>query len=137
MVQKQLISSWVLIGYGNSFSTTFCVRFPKKKMFLMLYPISWPNFSFWLPLLLETELPRSKGNICIAIAFFPGCDVINFGINLMFLTLYDFSTWPKSQNKNLNIFRTKRDFKVKQKPFFIILKAFQLSRFVSDLRVHL
>ena len=33
-----------------------------RKMFLKLYSISWPNFTVWLPLLLEI-----LGNMCITI----------------------------------------------------------------------
>ena len=50
------------------------------KMFLMLYSINWPNFIVWLPLLLEI-----LSNMCIAIICYPGCDVIDFEINLIFL----------------------------------------------------
>ena len=50
------------------------------KMFLMLYSISKPNFIAWFPLLLEI-----LGNMCIAIVCEPGCDVMNFDINLIFL----------------------------------------------------
>ena len=39
-----------------------------------------------------------------------------------------FSTWPKSQDKNLNILRTKRAFKVKQKAFFIIFKELSAAK---------
>ena len=51
-----------------------------EKMFLMLYSINWPNFIVWLPSLLEI-----LGNMCIAIVCFPGCDIINFEINVIFL----------------------------------------------------
>ena len=34
-----------------------------------------------------------------------------------------FYTWPKSQDKNLNILRTERAFEVKQKAFFVIFKG--------------
>ena len=50
------------------------------KMFLMLYSLNRPNLIAWLPLLLEI-----LGNMCIAIVSYPGCDVIDFEINLMFL----------------------------------------------------
>ena len=36
----------------NNFFTTFSIWFLKKNIFL-LYSINWPNFIFWLPLLLE------------------------------------------------------------------------------------
>ena len=51
------------------------------KMFLMLYSINGPNFIAWLPLLLEILV-----NISIAIVCYPGCDVMDFEINLIFLT---------------------------------------------------
>ena len=44
--------------------------------------------------------------------------------NLIFLiNQSDFSTWPKSHDKNLNILRTKRAFKINQNAFFIIFKG--------------
>ena len=45
-----------------------------------------------------------------------------------------FYTWPKSHDKNLNILRTKRAFKMKSKAF---LKDFQLLKIVSEFRVRL
>ena len=51
-----------------------------RKMFLMLYSINWPHFIVWLPLRLEI-----LGNMCIKIICEPGCDVIKFEINLIFL----------------------------------------------------
>ena len=50
------------------------------KMFLVLYFINWANFIVWFPVLLEI-----LGNKCIEIVSFPGCDVISFNINLIFL----------------------------------------------------
>ena len=44
-------------------------------------------------------------------------------------------TWPKSQDKCLNILRTKRVFKVNKKHFSSVLKYFELLKIVSDLRV--
>ena len=49
-------------------------------MFLMLYSINQPNFMAWLPLLLEI-----LGNMCIAIVCYPGCEVMDFEINLIIL----------------------------------------------------
>ena len=55
-----LVIYWFFrIGSGNSFSTKFVYNF-SRKMFLMLYSISWPSF-IWLSLLLEI-----LGNMCIA-----------------------------------------------------------------------
>ena len=49
-----------------------------RKMFSCY--INWPNIILWLPLLREIF-----GNMCIAIVCFPGCDVINLEIKLIFL----------------------------------------------------
>ena len=85
------------------------------KVFFMLYYISWPNFIVWLPL-----LPEMLGKMSIPVVCFPGSDVINFEINL--------STWPESQDKIINILRTKRAFKVKWKSFFIIFKRLSVGQ---------
>ena len=78
-----------------------------RKIILMLNSIHWPNLIPWLPLLLEIVV-----NMCVAIVSFPGCDVIDFDEYLSFLSSR-FSTWLKSKDKNLNILRTIRAFKVK------------------------
>ena len=67
------------MGLGIDFPTHFVFDF-STKMFLMLYSINKPNFIAWFPLLLEI-----LGNMCIAIVCEPGCDVMNFDINLIFL----------------------------------------------------
>ena len=64
------------------------------KMFLMLYSINTPNFIVWLPLLLEI-----LGNVCIAIVCQPGCNVINFEIDLIFLIEPFFYMTEKSRQK--------------------------------------
>ena len=51
-----------------------------KKIFFMLYFTNWSNFIASLSLLLDILI-----NMCIAIACFPGCDVRNFEIKLIFL----------------------------------------------------
>ena len=51
-----------------------------RKMFLVVYSINLPNFIVSLPLRLEI-----LANMCIAVVCFPGCDVINFEIKLIFL----------------------------------------------------
>ena len=59
----------------------------------------------------------------IAIVYFPGCDVMNFEINLTsFSDRLVFSTWPKIKDKNLNILRPKTTFKMK-KQFSSFLKG--------------
>ena len=47
------------------------------------------------------------GQYVFGIVYFPGCDVIKFEINLIFLVKLFFSTRPKSHDKNLNILRTR------------------------------
>ena len=63
------------IDLGPHFVYDFSTR-----MFLMLHSINWPNFIAKLPLLLEI-----LGNMCIAIVCYPGCDVMDFEINFVFL----------------------------------------------------
>ena len=62
-----------------------------RKMFLVLYFINWPNFSVWLPLLLEILC-----NMCIAIVCFPGCDVLNFQIRLQFQRAFSYKKLPQT-----------------------------------------
>ena len=45
----------------------------------MLYPINWPNFMAWLPLLLEI-----LRNTCIVIIYSLVYDVIDYEISLNF-----------------------------------------------------
>ena len=65
--------------------------------------------------------------MCIAIVCFPGSDFINFEPNLIFL-IDPFFLMTKSQDKNLNILRGKRAFKVKEKVFFVIFKELSVSK---------
>ena len=58
--------------------------------------------------------------MCIVVARFPGCEVMYFEINLFYQAI--FPRDQKSQDKNSNIFRTKKAFRMKQKAFFIIFK---------------
>ena len=100
------------ISLPASFSAWFL-----KKLFLLLYSINWPNFVFWWSLLCEIF-----GNMCIVIGCYPGCNVINFEINPTFLIKLFF----QSQDKNLNILRTKRAFKKKLKVLSIIFEGLSL-----------
>ena len=59
-----------------------------RKLFVMLYSSNWPVFLFWLPLLLEKSI-------------------------IVFLSSRLLLCGKKSQDKNLNILRTKRAFKIK------------------------
>ena len=65
-----------------------------RKMFLMLHCINWPNSIVWLPLLLKV-----LDNMCITIVCLPGCDVIKFEINLIFLIMSLCYMTKKSRQK--------------------------------------
>ena len=65
----------------TSLSASFSEYF-WRKIFLLLYSINWPNLIVWLPLLRGV-----LGNMCIVTVCEPGCDVINFEINLIFLLM--------------------------------------------------
>ena len=67
------------MGLGTVSLPHFVYDF-SSKMFLMLYSINWPNLIAWFLLLFEI-----LGNICITIACYPDCDVMNFEIDLIFL----------------------------------------------------
>ena len=43
------------------------------KIFLLLFSVTWPNFTVWLPLLREI-----LGNMYIVIVCYASCDVTNF-----------------------------------------------------------
>ena len=58
----------------------FCMIFV-ERLFLLLSSIARKNFIVWLLLFWEI-----LGNMYIVIACWLGCDIINFGINLVFLT---------------------------------------------------
>ena len=75
-----------------------------KKMFLMLYSINWPNFIAWLPLLLEILV-----NMCIAIVCWPGCDAIDFKINLIFL-IKPFSYKTKKSRQKIKYLENEKSF---------------------------
>ena len=95
-------------------------------MFYLWYSADWPNFIVWLPLLCEI-----LSNIGIAIACKPGCDVMNFQVNLNLFNQAVFHTWPKCRDKNLNILRMERAFKMKWKAFFIIFKGLSINQIIQ------
>ena len=77
------------------------------KICLLLYCINLPNFIVWLPLLCEI-----LSNMRIAIVF---------------------PAWPKSRDKNLNILRTKRAFKMKQKEILTSFKGLSMKQITQIL----
>ena len=64
------------------------------KIFLCLYSTNWPSFIVRLFLFREI-----LGNVCITIVYCPGWDVINFAINLIFLTKLFIYMTKKSRHK--------------------------------------
>ena len=93
---------------------------------LLLCSISWSLYG--LP-----SLHNILGNMCIVIVCFSVRDDRNFEINLTLPIQSFFSTWPKSQDKNLNILRIKIAFKMKWKAFFFI-KLPPYSNFLKNFR---
>ena len=93
------------------------------KIFLLFYSINWPNFIVWLPL-----LRKILSNMCIVNCFGTKFWRHKFWNYLYISNQAVFSTWPKSQDQKLNIFRTKKDFKMKEKLFFIIFKGLLLKQ---------
>ena len=84
----------ILKGLGIVSAAHFVYDF-STRMFLMLYSINWPNFIVCLPLLYQI-----LDNMCIAIVYYPGCDVINFRINLIFLIKPFLYMTKKSRQKH-------------------------------------
>ena len=77
-----------------------------------------------LPLLLEI-----LRNICFVIVCCPLRDAMVFEIDICCLIMETWSVFlydQKSQDKNLNILITKRDFNVKDKAFLIVSKGLSL-----------
>ena len=88
-----------------------------RKIFILLYSIIWPNFIFWLSLIRETLSDVYCNSL------------------LTRLWRHKSQNWPylpnqaaqkPSQDKSLNILRTKRTFKMKQKAFFITFEVLLL-----------
>ena len=133
---------------GNSLSITFCDDF-WRKMVLMLCSINWPNFSACLLLLLEI-----LANNCIAFVCYTGCNVLNFEINIFLIKAFfnmtkkwrqkfkywerevsfysdRFSTWLKSEDKNLNILRT-RSICLIEPLFYMTKKSRQKFKYLEN-----
>ena len=91
-----------------------------RKIFLLLYSINLPNFIVWLPLLCET-----LSNMCIAIVCKPGCDVMNFEVNLIFLIKPFFLHDQKVVTKTKISWERKEFWRWNKKHFSSFLKGFQ------------
>ena len=90
-----------------------------RKMFLMLYSIKWPNFIAQFSLRLEI--------LCIENAFFSGCDVINFEVNLLILIKPFFYLTKKSRQK-FKYLENEKSFKDGIKSIFIICKNHSVAK---------
>ena len=118
-------------GLGIISPASFVYDF-STKMFLMFYPINWPNFIAWFSLLLEI-----LSNICVVVACYPGCDVMDFETNFIFLIEPFFLHDQKVMTKTLICWERKELLRWNTKHFSSFLKGFLLSKIVSDLRVRL
>ena len=91
-------------------------------------------FSCYISLTDQISFHICVGNMCIAIICFPGFDVINFEINLIFLIEPFFYISKKLRQKFKYLRNKKIWFK---KHFSSFLKGFWLPKVVLDLRVRL
>ena len=94
-----------------------------RKIFLLLYSINWPNFIVWLPLSCEI-----LGNMRIAIACKPSCDVLNFEVSLIFLIKPFFRHDQKVVTKTSISWERKELLRWNKKHFSSFLKGFQSSK---------
>ena len=91
---------------GTSLTASYSTWFLKKNIsHIIFYELT--KFHCLIALLLII-----LDNMCIVIICLPGCDVYVLKLSLAFLS-GRFPTWPKSQDKNLDILRTKRAFNMK------------------------
>ena len=98
-----------------------CMIF-SRKMLPMLYSINWPKFNAWLPLLLEISDIMYSAIVC-----FPGWDVTNFEINLIFLIRLFLYITKKSRRKFENL-QKEMSFKGKIKSIFHHFKGFSFAK---------
>ena len=75
-----------------------------RKTVLILHSINWLNFIFWLFL-----RPEILANMFIEIVCWPGCDVTNFEINLIFL-IKPFLYMTKKSRQKLKYLENKKSF---------------------------
>ena len=108
-------------GSGASFSTTFCIWFFNKN-------VSHVTF-FWLTKFhcLIAFTSRDIRQYVYWLFVNQAVTSQNLKLTLSFWT-NRFATWPRSQDKNLSILRTKRAFEMKWKAFFIIFKGFSVAK---------
>ena len=117
---RDMLNFYFLEKYLGIFCSAHLVPDFSRKIFLKLCSINWPNFIAWLPLLLDKmvecwinvwlngwvfgyDLNEFESHcshlMFIAIVRWPGCDVINFEITLIFLIKLFFYMTKKSRQK--------------------------------------
>ena len=96
-----------------------------KEKFVWLYSINWTKFHYLFAFTLWDIVQYVYCN-CLLTSL---CGIINF-LNFFLSNQVIFSTWAwaKIQDKNLNILRTKKPFKMKWKTFFIIVKRLSVKK---------
>ena len=94
-----------------------------RKTFILLYSINWQNFIVYLSLLCEI-----LGNVCIAIFCKPGCDIMNFEVNLVFLIKPFFLHDQNVVKKSSISWERKKLFRRNKKHFFIIFEELSIKQ---------
>ena len=82
---------------------THLVKHFSRKIFLILYSINRPNIIVSLGLVLEM-----LGNMCITNICLPGCDVMNFEINIFLIR--PFFCITKKSGQNLKYLKNEKTF---------------------------
>ena len=118
-------------GSGNSFATTICIYFFNKNVsHLILFELI--KFHC-LVALTSWDIGQSAYCNCLLTTLWRH-KFQNFKKSIQSSRFY---TWPKSQDKNMNISRMERGFRWNKKHFSSFLKDFQLRKIFSDLRSRL
>ena len=66
--------------------------------------------------------------MCMVIVCQPGCEAIDFEINIFLIQ--PFFNMTRTRDKSINILSTKRVFKMKQKAFFIMFEGLSLKQYI-------
>ena len=116
---RDMLNFYLLEKGLRLFSPPHFVYGFSRNFFLMLCSINWPNLIVWLPLLLEIF-----GKYVLPLFVSQVVTSTTLKLTLSFKSSC-FSNWPKSQDKNLDVLKIKRAYKVKQKRlFFNFQRAF-------------
>ena len=119
---------------ANSFFTTFWIWFFKKNVcHVIFYYLTKFNC---LIAFTSGWLWDEGHNLCIAIVCFPGCDVINFEINFIFLNK-PFSFLTKRSSQKFKYLENENSFYSETKSILHLLKGFSVDKIVSHQKVRL